>query len=297
MHYLFYIALVASLCLFGENSSYQVLSRIDMWGWSWIVSHCSNYLFALFLLSGILLPITGNRWHARLFVLLPIFLVVNRILYGLSPHTVTSVYEAFPTLYSFNKLMGDIFFVLLMGILLLGGFTLHKVKYGKPFKVVLIAFFPLLFATYIVIFNPIYIDDFQHNYYQLTEEEKGEIIPLFERQIDANSNQLVMIFSSGCYYCAQHSPVMNVSVERVEKLGRYKAFVQGTDEDVKFFVETSGLQIELGKLTDENILQLSRGTFPTYYLLIDGEVYLYQGEEMSYKALDFIERKLTSNNP
>ncbi|MFN3917774.1 MAG: hypothetical protein ACK4K0_08520 [Flavobacteriales bacterium] len=217
---------------------------------------------------------------------------MERILFLTSAASLTNFQTANPSLFMLGTALGEFAFWFL--IVFTAYFALKRDKPLKNnlIKVLVVSLIPILYTLLVVLFNPIYVDDFQNNGYKLTDEEKERLLPLFESQIDIDKNNLVMIFSSTCYYCAQHSPIMKLSATRASSIEKYYIVILGDEESRQKFIKNTGVEFHSINIPAENILNLSMGTFPTYYLFLKGEVYLYQGEEMSYRALGFVESNL-----
>lgn len=150
---------------------------------------------------------------------------------------------------------------------------------------------PLLFLGFNFAINPIYEADYIKNGEEL-EIDNHILLDSLNNTSDSFTG-LVCIADLGCPFCKTATKSrLNVIKERFPKSNIYITLNSDKQEYIDQYAEESGaknlkfLKIDKSK----EILELSKGSFPTFILISEGKIiHRWNNSELGYPAIDKIE--------
>ena len=96
---------------------------------------------------------------------------------------------------------------------------------------------------------------------------------------------LLAFFSSSCQHCKNAAQKLAIE-ERKFEFPKVKVFIKGTPEEVASFFKESNASFPFIITNEADIIKLTKGSFPTFYLVKNGKVHKKWVGDFSNKELD-----------
>ena len=235
----------------------------------------------------ILLKSFSNRIQNILLLLLCFFYTVD--IFSI-PKNGLYIYEL---MYLHSEWLTVIGIIVLVLFLILNFNTSDKIIFKKrKFRLILNASTFLSIATYLLIMNPLFIDDFVNNDTSVAESKLNWDV-LYDKAeetgIEINKEKPVFyaFYSTSCFYCNRSSKMIGIT-NRVQSPNIPVIMVfPGNEEDTKNFIERNKCNLPYIRVSQDDFIRLGGYTYPSFHKIQNNkEINRWDGRTFNYKEID-----------